>query len=64
MKLTTKLKISFDIEICGKPVFYKKVEVGKITNARIKDGKLWVDIIINSKKKKIIQKLMKILGEL
>ena len=64
MKITTELSIPIDVKILNKPVYHEEIQIGKITGSYIKDGKMWVTIILDSKKLKQCKKLLKILKEL
>jgi len=64
MKLTTTINIPFELKEKDKPVFYKEVEIGKITDSYLKDNRYWITMQIDSKKTKIIKKLAQLLKQL
>jgi hypothetical protein len=64
MRITTELKIPIGVEILGKSIYNENIQIGKITDSYIKDGKLWAIITFDSKKLKQFKKLLKTLKEL
>ena len=64
MKLLTQLNIPFEIKIYNKPIFYKDIQIGKISNSYIKNNKLWITLIIDKKKKQFFKNLAKLLKEI
>jgi hypothetical protein len=63
MKMPTVLKVPLEVIINGEFKWYKTIELGKITNSYFSKGQLFVNVTIDSKKKKLFQKLVKILKE-
>ena len=61
MRLTTPLNVPIEVNVLGKPVYYKEIKIGKITDSYIKDNKLWTVITVDSKKVKKLRKLAKCL---
>ena len=47
-----------DIKFADKAVVLKDKKIGKISKSYVKDGKLWVDILIDKNKVKQIQKML------
>ena len=64
MRITTQLDIPFELKINNKPIFYKDIRIGRISKSYIKDGKLWINIIVNKKKQQFFKKLSQLLKEI
>jgi len=64
MKIKTQLDIPFELKIDNKPVFYKDIIIGRISKSYIKDGQLWINVIINKKKQQFFKKLTNLLKEI
>jgi len=64
MRITTQLDIPFELKVNNKPVFYKDIRIGRISKSYIKDGKIWMNIIVNKKKQQFFKKLINLLKEI